>query len=69
MAGAAAGDKLFGSYKLLAVAGAFAGLVLGFTGGVGLTTIQEGRWAGSAVTWLTVAALLIMGCLVFVALS
>ena len=36
--------------------GAFVGLVLGFGGGVWLVLRREARWAGQAVAWLWVAA-------------
>ncbi len=46
-----------------------ASLWLGFIGGVWLVLRDEGRWAGSALTWLWVGAFLIIGCLGFVAFS
>lgn len=49
--------------------GAMAGLLLGFIAGAWLVLRDEGRWAGSALTWLWVAALLLIGCLGFVAFS
>jgi hypothetical protein len=45
------------------------GLLLGFLGGAWVVLRDEGRWAGSALTWLWVGALLIIGCLGFVAFS
>jgi hypothetical protein len=49
--------------------GAVAGLLVGFIGGVWLVLRDGGRWAGSALTWLWVATLLLIGCLGFVAFS
>jgi hypothetical protein len=45
------------------------GLLLGFIAGAWLVLRDEGRWAGSALTWLWVGALLLIGCLGFVAFS
>ena len=45
------------------------GLLLGFISGAWLVLRDEGRWAGSALTWLWVGAFLIFGCLGFVAFS
>ncbi len=49
--------------------GGMLGLLLGFLAGVWLVLRDEGRWAGSALTWLWVGALLLIGCLGFVAFS
>ena len=49
--------------------GGVTGLILGFLGGVWLVLRDDGRWAGSALTWLWVGALLLIGCLGFVAFS
>ena len=69
MAFAAASAALFSTYKIAAGIGGFAGMILGFTGGAWLVTYQNSKWAGSAVTWLWVTALVIAGCLAFVAFS
>lgn len=60
-----------GGWSILAGAelGGFAGLLLGAIAGIWLVFRDEGRWAGSALTWLWVCALLLVGCLGFVALS
>jgi hypothetical protein len=49
--------------------GGLAGLLLGFAIGIWLVLRQEGRFAGTALTWLWVGALLLLGCLGFVAFS
>jgi hypothetical protein len=49
--------------------GAMAGLLLGFIAGAWLVLRDDGRRAGSALTWLWVAAFLLIGCLGFVAFS
>jgi hypothetical protein len=49
--------------------GGLAGLLLGFGIGIWLVLRQQGRFAGTALTWLWVGALLLMGCLGFVAFS
>ena len=49
--------------------GATAGLLLGAIAGIWLVFRDDGRWAGSALTWLWVCALLLVGCLGFVAFS
>ena len=49
--------------------GGLAGLLLGFGIGIWLVLRQEGRFAGMALSWLWVGALLLMGCLGFVAFS
>ena len=49
--------------------GGMAGLLLGAIAGIWLVFRDEGRWAGSALTWLWVCALLLVGCLGFVAFS
>jgi hypothetical protein len=49
--------------------GGLAGVLLGFGIGIWLVLRQEGRFAGTALTWLWVGALLLMGCLGFVAFS
>jgi len=49
--------------------GGMVGLLLGAIAGLWLVFRDEGRWAGSALTWLWVAAFLIIGCLGFVAFS
>ena len=46
-----------------------AGLLLGATAGIWPVFRDGGRWAGSALTWLWVYGLLLIGCLGFVALS
>ena len=60
-----------GGWTIMAGAemGGSAGLLLGFIGGVWLVLRENGHWAGSALTWLWVAALLLIGCLGFVAFS
>jgi len=49
--------------------GGLAGLLLGFGIGVWLVLRQGGRFAGMALAWLWVGALLLMGCLGFVTFS
>ena len=49
--------------------GGTAGLLLGGFAGIWLVFRDEGRWAGSALTGLWVCALLLAGCLGFVAFS
>ena len=49
--------------------GGTAGLLLGAIAGIWLVFREKGRWAGSALTWLWVCALLLVGCLGFVAFS
>jgi hypothetical protein len=49
--------------------GGTAGLLLGAIAGIWLVFRDEGRWAGSALTWLWVCALVLIGCLGFVAFS
>ena len=49
--------------------GGMAGLIAGAIAGLWLIFRDEGRWAGTALTWLWVGALLLIGCLGFVALS
>jgi hypothetical protein len=46
-----------------------AGILLGAVVGIWLVFRDGGRSAGSALTWLWVGALLLMGCLGFVAFS
>ncbi len=60
-----------GGWTIMAGAelGGMAGLLLGAFGGIWLVFRDEGRWAGSALTWLWVCALLLVGCLGFVAFS
>ena len=48
---------------------AMAGLLIGAIAGIWLVFRNEGRWAGSALAWLWVCALLLVGCLGFVAFS
>ena len=45
------------------------GLLLGAIAGIWLVFRAEGRWAGTALTSLCVCALLLIGCLGFVAFS
>jgi hypothetical protein len=59
------GSAAMGGAKL----GGVAGLPLGFGGGIWLVLRKEGRWAGTALTWLWVGAFLILLCLGFVAFS
>jgi len=49
--------------------GAFAGLILGFAGGLWLVLRRNGQWAGSAVAWLWVGASVVCICFGFVAFS
>ena len=52
-----------------ATIGAVTGLVLGIGVSLWLILRQEGKWAGTAVAWLWVGALFMIGCLGFVAFS
>jgi len=60
-----------GGWTIMAGAelGGMAGLLLGAIAGIWLVFRDEGRWAGSALTGLWVCALLLVGCLGFVAFS
>jgi hypothetical protein len=49
--------------------GGAAGLFGGAMAGTWLVLRDNGRWAGTALTWLWVGALLLIGCLGFVAFS
>ena len=69
MASAAVSAALWDTYRQAAMAGGCAGTLLGFSGGAWAATLQNGRWAGSAVTWLWVTVFIIAGCLGFVAFS
>jgi hypothetical protein len=74
MAGAQILTWLYGTFEGSAAMGGaalggFAGLPLGVGGGIWLVLRREGRWAGTAVTWLWVGAFFVIGCLGFVAFS
>lgn len=60
-----------GGWSIMAGAevGASAGLLLGFIAGAWCVLRDNGRWAGSALTGLWVIALILAGCLAFVAFS
>jgi hypothetical protein len=60
-----------GGWTIMAGAelGGVAGLLLGAIAGIWLVFRDGGRWAGSALTWLWVGALFLVGCLGFVAFS
>ncbi len=56
-------------YNVPAMAGGVAGLIIGFTIGALLVAHNNGQWAGSAITWLWVGALMVAGCLGFIVVS
>ena len=45
------------------------GVLAGFGGGLWLVLRKDGHWGGTAVTWLTVGAVLMLVCLAYVAFS
>ena len=56
-------------YTVPATAGGVAGLIIGFIVAAWLVAHDNGHWAGSAITWLWVGALMVAGCLGFVVFS
>ena len=74
MAGAFIGSSIYGNFEGAAAMGGatiggIAGVVVGFIGGIVLVLWDKGRRAGPALAWLGAAAVLVIVCLVWVALS
>jgi len=74
MAFAAAATFLYGGFEGAAamgggMIGGALGAVAGFGGGLWLVLRKGGHWGGTAVTWLTVVALLMLVSLAYVAFS
>lgn len=74
MAGAQLFTLIYGSFEGAAAMGGAtlggaAGLLLGVGVSLWLVLRHEGKWAGTAVAWLWVGALCMIGCLGFVAFS
>jgi len=74
MAFAAGATFLYGGFEGAAamgggVIGGALGVLAGFGGGLWLVLRKGSHWGGTAVTWLTVGALLMLLCLAYVAFS
>ena len=74
MAFAAGATFLYGGFEGAAamgggMIGGALGVLAGFVGGLWLVLRKGGHWGGTAVTWLTVCALLMLVCLAYVAFS
>jgi hypothetical protein len=74
MAFAAGATSLYGGFEGAAamgggMTGGTLGVFAGFGGGLWLVLRKGGHWGGTAVTWLTVAAILMLVCLAYVAFS
>lgn len=74
MAFAASATFLFGGFEGAAamsggMIGGALGIFAGFGGGLWLVLRRGGHWGGTAVAWLTVAALLMLVCLAYIAFS
>lgn len=71
---AAGATFLYGGFEGAAamgggVIGGALGVCAGFAGGIWLVLRKGGYWGGTAVSWLTVGALLMLVCLAYVAFS
>jgi len=70
MAFAAGATFLYGGFEgAAAMGGGAVGALAGFGGGLWLVLRKSGYWGGTAVTWLTVGAILMLVSLGYVALS
>lgn len=74
MAFAAAATFLYGGFEGAAamgggMIGGALGVIAGFAGGLWLVLRKGGHWGGTAVTWLTVGAILMLLSLGYVAFS
>jgi hypothetical protein len=74
MAFAAGATFLYGGFEGAAamgggMIGGVLGIFAGFGGGLWLVLRKGGHWGGTAVTWLTVGALLMLVSLAYVAFS
>jgi hypothetical protein len=74
MAFAAGATLLYGGFEGAAamgggMIGGALGVLAGFGGGLWLVLRKAGHWGGTAVTWLTVGAILMLVCLAYVAFS
>jgi hypothetical protein len=74
MALAAVATFIYGGFEGAAamgggMIGGALGVFAGFGGGLWLVLRKDGHWGGTAVTWLTVGAILILICLGYAALS
>jgi hypothetical protein len=74
MAFAAGANFIYGGFEGAAamgggVIGGAVGVFAGFGGGLWLVLRKAGHWGGTAVTWLTVGAVLMLVCLAYVAFS
>ncbi|HTE36079.1 MAG TPA: hypothetical protein VK630_06005 [Reyranella sp.] len=74
MAFAAGATFLYGGFEGAAamgggMMGGTLGVFAGFGGGLWLVLRKGGHWGGTAVTWLTVGAILMLVCLGYVAFS
>jgi len=74
MAFAAGATFLYGGFEGAAamgggMIGGALGVFAGFGGGLWLVLRKGGHWGSTAVTWLTVGAILMLVCLAYVAFS
>jgi len=71
MAFAAGATFLYGGFEGAAggMIGGALGVPAGFGGGLWMVLRKAGHWSGTAVTWLTVGAILMLVSLAYVALS
>ena len=74
MAFAASATFLYGGFEGAAamgggMIGGALGVLAGFGGGLWLVLRKGGHWGGTAVTWLTLGAIVMLVCLGYVAFS